>query len=495
MNLMLVFYIMIGCVIGLIMGALPGLTVTMTVVLVVSLTFGWDMVSALAFIIGAFTGGVMGGSISAIALNIPGTAAAVSTVFDGYPLKLKGEADNALGVALFVSLIGGIFGIIVLGIVGPLLGGIALKFGSQEYFLITLWGITLVAVLSKGNIVKGLITAFLGVFIGMIGMDPITGLMRFTFGTKLLSGGIHYVAAMIGLFGLKEVLVQLKSTNTFDIGDTQYKIKDLFPKKNIIKKIMPCLTWSAPIGWIIGLLPGTGGDIGSLVAYGTTKNLIKNPSRPFGEGAYEGVAAPEIANDAAVGGAITTMLTLGIPGDSVTAVILGSFYMHGLLPGPTFMMREKQYFYIILVFLIIGTLFAYVFGIFGSNIMLKMLKLPKWYLIPFISILCIIGSYALQNSIYDVLFMIFFGFLGYIFEKLNYPVGPMVLGIILGPMIETNFRQALIKTGSMDKLLISFVTRPISLIILILLIGSFVFQYKALFSNGKSNSKGSEVNA
>lgn len=480
MDISLVLYILIGSAIGLVMGALPGLTVTMTIVLVVSLTFGWSMIPALAFIIGAFAGGVMGGSISAIALNIPGTAAAVSTVFDGYPLKQKGEANNALGVALFVSFLGGIFGIILLGIFGPLLGGIALKFGSQEYFLITLWGITLVAILSKDNMVKGLIAAFLGIFVGMIGMDPITGLMRFTLDSSLLSGGVNYIAAMIGLFGMKEVFVQLKGENSFDAGSTRFKIRDLFPNRSIIKKVLPCMTWSAPIGWIIGLLPGTGGDIGSLVAYGTTKNLVKNPSRPFGEGAYEGVAAPEVANDSAVGGALTTMLTLGIPGDSITAVILGSFYMHGLLPGPTFMMREIQYFYYILIFLGIGIVFSYILGILGSNLMLKTLRFPKWYLIPAITILCIIGSYALQNNISDVLFMLMFGVIGYVFERANYPVSPIVLGIILGPMIETNFRQALINTGSIPSLATSLVTRPISLIILVLLIGSFIFQKRTM---------------
>lgn len=495
-NLVLVAYILVGVIIGLIMGALPGLTVTMTAVLVVSLTFGWDMVSALAFIMGAFTGGVMGGSISAIALNIPGTAAAVATVFDGYPLKMKGEADNALAISMFVSLLGGLFGILVLVIVGPLLGGIALKFGSQEYFLITVWGITLVAVLSKGNFYKGLIGACIGLFTGMIGMDPITGLMRFTFDTKILSGGVNYIVAMIGLFGMKEVFVQLKDTNSFDVGNTRYRIRDLFPKPKIMKKVITPLLWSGPIGWIIGLLPGTGGDIGSLVSYGFTKQLVKKPSRPFGEGAYEGVAAPEVANDAAIGGAITTMLTLGIPGDSVTAVILGSFYMHGLLPGPTFMAREIKYFYLIVIFLIIGTIFSYIFGIFGSNIMLKMLKLPKWYLVPFISILCIIGSYALQNNINDVVFMLVFGLIGYVFERSGYPVGPIVLGIILGPMIETNFRQALINTGGIEKLFLSFVTRPISIILIVLVIGSFVFQSVTLkkFEENQQENRG-DVNA
>lgn len=487
-ELIYILYIFVGCIIGLIMGALPGLTVTMTIVLVVSLTFGWEMVPALAFIIGAFAGGVMGGSISAIALNIPGTAAAVSTVFDGYPMKLKGEANNALGISLFVSLLGGLFGLIILAFVGPLLGKIALKFGPQEYFLITLWGITLVAVLSQGKITKGLIAAFLGIFVGMIGMDPITGLMRFTFGSKVLSGGVNYIAAMIGLFGMKEVLTQLKKSNTFKI-DENYKIKDLFPKKEIIKRVTPTMCWSAVIGWIIGLLPGTGGDIGSLVAYGATKSLVKHPNRPFGEGAYEGVAAPETANDAAIGGALTTMLTLGIPGDSITAVIIGAFYMHGLLPGPTFMITERKYFYYILIFLAIGILFAYASGLLGANIMLKVLKFPKWALVPTITLLCIIGSFALQNSINDVIIMTFFGVIGYLFEKCDYPVSPIVLGIILGPMIETNFRQALISSGSVGTLLTSFVTRPLALVILVLVIASFVLQSFTMKTDNKAEAK------
>lgn len=474
-ELIYILYIFVGALIGLIMGALPGLTVTMTIVLVVSLTFGWEMIPALAFIIGAFAGGVIGGSISAIALNIPGTAAAVSTVFDGYPLKLKGEANNALGISLFVSLIGGLFGLIILTFVGPLLGKIALKFGPQEYFLITMWGITLVAVLSQGRMTKGLVAAFLGVFVGMIGMDPITGLMRFTFGTRVLSGGVNYIAAMIGLFGMKEVFVQLKKSKTLNIDET-YSIKDLFPKFKIIKTLIPTMTWSAVIGWIIGLLPGTGGDIGSLVAYGATKSIIKNPSRPFGQGAYEGIAAPETANDAAIGGALTTMLTLGIPGDSVTAVIIGAFYMHGLLPGPTFMLTNKHYFYYIIIFLAIGTVMSYFIGIFGSNLMLKLLKFPKWAIVPVISLLCIIGSYALNNNMNDVIIMVFFGFVGYLLERSNYPVSPIVLGIILGPMIETNFRQALISSKGFVPLMTSFVTRPLALTILVLIIGSFILQ-------------------
>jgi putative tricarboxylic transport membrane protein len=211
MDILSIIYVLIGSVIGLVMGAMPGLTVTMTAVLIVSLTFGWPMMQALALILGAFCGAVTGGALSAITLNIPGTAAAVATVFDGYPLNKRGEATNAIGLSLFVSFIGGIFGILFLWILGPIIGSFALRFGSQEYFLMTLWGLTLVAVLSKGNFIKGMISACLGLFVGMIGMDPITGLMRFTLDTPLLSGGINFVIAMIGLFGMKEVFVQLGS--------------------------------------------------------------------------------------------------------------------------------------------------------------------------------------------------------------------------------------------------------------------------------------------
>lgn len=485
MDLILVVYVVIGVIIGLVMGALPGLTVTMTMVLVVSLTYGMEMVSSLAFIIGAFSGGVVGGCISAIALNIPGTAAAIATVFDGYPMKQKGEADIALGIALFVSLLGAWFGILFLGLIGPPLADLALNFGSQEYFLLTVWGLTLVAILSKGRLTKGIISACFGLFVGMIGMDPITGLMRYTFNQPILGGGINYVVTMVGLFGMKEVFVTLGDRGSFQAADISYHLKDLLPKWKIIKRVLPCLTWSSVIGAIIGLLPGTGGDIGALVSYGVTKQLVKNPSRPFGEGAWEGVAAPEVANDAAMGGALTTMLVLGIPGDAVTAVILGSFYMHGLIPGPTFLLNGMEYFYLILIFLVIGTLAAYLLGMVGSNVMLRMLRFPRWYLIAFISILCVVGSYALQNNVNDILFMILFGIIGYVFEKAGYPVGPVVLGILLGPMIETNFRQALLNTGGLQPLIVSFFTRPISLVVVILVLGSFVLQ-SSVMSKGKS---------
>jgi len=307
-------------------------------------------------------------------------------------------------------------------------------------------------------------------------MDPVTGLIRFTLGISILSGGIHYVIAMIGLFGMKEVFVQLNSTIGFKCDIEGYKISNLLPNFKLLRRLN--LKWliSAPIGAIVGLLPGTGGDVGALVAYGFIKNVIKKPSRPFGKGAYEGV--PETANKAAVGGALTTMLTLGIPGDSVTAVILGAFYIHGLLPGPTFMLTEKSYFYLIAIFITTGMFFDYFIGIIGSNAMIKMLNLPKWYLIGFISVLCIVGSYALQNKLTDIMFMVIFGLMGYILEKSNYPVSPIILGIILGPMVEINFRQALIITGSFQSLFISFFTRPICLILIILVAVSFLLQGK-----------------
>lgn len=487
MTIITVLYTIVGAAIGLIMGSLPGLTVSMTAVLVVSLTYGWNMIDALAFIVGAFCGGVTGGAIAAIALNIPGTSAAVATVFDGHPLKDRGEADNALGTALVSSFIGGLIGMVIMLLIGPILGRFALRFGSQEYFLITLWGLTLVSVLSKGNPVKGLCAAFFGLFVGMIGMDPVTGLMRFTFGTKFLSGGVNFIAAMIGLFGMKEVFKQLNSKMSFNLAGTVYNIKGLLPKRHILKKVWHTFIWGGPLGTLIGLLPGTGGDVGCIVAYGVAKQVVKNPSRPFGEGAYEGVAAPEVANNAAIGGALTTMLTLGIPGDSVTAIILGSFYLHGLLPGPTFMLTEKHYFYLIVGFLVVGTIMAYIFGLLGSNLILKAINLPKWFLIPFITLLCVVGSYALSNNLNDVVMMLIFGVIGYVFEKASFPTGPVVLAIILGPMVERSLRQALINTGGVLPFVTSLFTRPISLVVLILVVISYVMQKRVMSAANKES--------
>jgi putative tricarboxylic transport membrane protein len=485
MNFIMVLYILVGVMIGLVMGALPGLTVTMTMVLVVSLTYGWPMNIALAFIVGAFVGGVMGGSIASITLNIPGTAAAVATGFDGYPLNKRGEADKALSTALIVSLIGGLFGILFLAVIGRLLGTFALKFGSQEYFLLAVWGISLVAVLSKGNMVKGLISAGFGLLICMVGMDPITGIMRYTFGVTQLTGGFNFVAVMIGLFGMKEVFMQLCNKQAFKSSTARYKIRSLLPDRTVLKKCWTCLLWSAPIGAIIGLLPGAGGDIGALVSYGVTKQAVKKPSRPFGEGAYEGVAAPEIANDAAVGGALTTLFTLGIPGDAPTAVILSAFYLHGLTPGPTFMAMNREYFSLILIFLLVAIFAAYFVGLLGSNAMLRMLRLPRWCILAFIAILCVMGAYSLQNNIYDVLFMIIFGLIGYVMESAGFPIAPCVLATILGSMVENNIRQVLILTGGVGQALLSFVTRPISIVILLLFVGSFALRSLSGFSKKK----------
>ena len=346
----------------------------------------------------------------------------------------------------------------------------------RRNILITLWGLTLVSVLSKGAFFKGMIAACIGLFIGMIGMDPITGLMRFTFDNPLLGSGVNFVVAMIGLFGMKEVFVQLGSKSGFHAEVAKYNLRALLPKWSNIKKVAKVMLWSGPIGFIIGLLPGTGGDIGALTAYGVTKQVLKNPSRPLGTGAVEGIGASETANNAAIGGAVATMLTLGIPGDSVTAVIMGSFYLHGLLPGPTFQINHPQYFYPIVGFIIIGQIAACVLGTLGANLMIRMLRFPRWFLIPFIAILCVIGTYSLQNNISDVLFMVVFGLIGYLFERANYPVAPIILAIILGPIMETSLRQGLINTGSVQAFAFSLVSRPISLVCFVLIVLSFVLQ-------------------
>ncbi|MGE5485877.1 MAG: tripartite tricarboxylate transporter permease [Ignavibacteriales bacterium] len=455
-----------GAILGLVMGALPGLTVTMATVLIVSLTFGWPMTRALAVIMGAYSGAVTGGLVSAITLNIPGTAAAVATVFDGYPMARRGEAGRAIGLGMTQSLIGGILGGTALAIGAPLISSVALKLGAAEYCLLGVWGLTVVSSLGTGSIVKGLISAVLGLLIAAVGLDPITGEARLSFGMTYLKGGIGYIPALIGLFGMKEVL------NNISAGNVQAtRIRQncglIFPSLAELVRLFPLTIKSALLGVFIGALPGTGGDIAALLAYGNAKRSVKNPSRPFGTGAMEGLAAPEAANNAAVGGALIPLLTLAIPGDSVTAVMLGAFLLHGLQPGPLMMSQQPEMFYMVAAFYFIAQLCMFVLGVLGSPVLIRLLSIKGDVLMPAVTVLCVVGAYAIQSSISDVWVMMLFGLIGFGLDRIKVPVGPMVLGIILGPLVDTEFRKAYLL--SKGQVLLSFVSRPGSIILLLMI--------------------------
>lgn len=458
----------LGTLAGVYVGAIPGLSVTMAVSILISFTFKWDVNDALALIAGVYLGGVYGGSRTAILLNIPGAPSAIATALDGYPLAQRGEAGQAIGVTTVMSVIGGFVGIAALALGAPLISSFALMFDSRDYLLLAIIGMLLVGSLSAGSLAKGIFAGALGVLVGMIGLDPMTAQGRFTFGTLALMNGISYVAAMIGLFGVAEALVQI---HHLDKTAIKQKATSFLPDWAVVRRYLPLSLRSSAIGVVIGALPGTGGDIAALMAYDQARRSVKKPSRPFGTGAYEGLVAPESANNAAVGGAYIPMLTLGIPGDAVTAIIIGSLYIHGLKPGPLLMTDTPHLFWFTVGCLTLANVFLLVFGLTGIRVFSKIVELPKGILIPLILVLSAVGTYAIQNNPVDVYMMLGFGVLGYFMRMYGYPVGPVVLGIILGPLMDSSFRRAMISERNMvPEFLLGFVTHPISLVLTVFLL-------------------------
>lgn len=460
-DLSLLAMVAVGTLAGIYVGAIPGLSVTMAASILISFTFKWPVEDALALIAGIFLGGVYGGSRSAILLNIPGAPSAVATALDGYPLAQRGEAGSAIGVTTVMSVVGGFVGILALAVAAPAISSFALMFAPRDYLLLAVIGILLVGSLSGKSLAKGIFAGALGVTIGMVGMDPMTAQGRFTFGSLNLMGGIPYVAAMIGFFGVAEALYQLR---TIDVAPVRQKVASIIPDWRLIWKYLPLSLRTSVIGVVIGALPGTGGDIASLMAYDHAKRSVKAPSRPFGEGAYEGLVAPESANNAAVGGAYIPMLTLGIPGDAVTAVIIGALYIHGLKPGPLLMVETPHLFWFTVGSLTLANIFLLVFGLTGIRVFSRIVECPKGILIPLILVLSAVGTYAIQNNPVDIYWMLGFGILGYFMKVYGFVVAPVILGVILGPLMDVSYRRAMISArGDVATFFTEFLTSPLSL--------------------------------
>ncbi len=473
---LLLVFVAIGTFAGIYIGAIPGLSATMAVSLLVSFTYGWETNSAIALMIGIYIGVVYGGSRSAILLNIPGAPAAVATALDGYPMAQKGEAGRAMGIATTQSFIGTLVGVVVLAVGAPAVSSLALKFSSVDYLLLGIMGMMMVGSLNCKSIFRGLIAAAIGVLLGTVGMDTMTAVPRFTFGITYLNAGIDYVVAMIGLFGVSEALIQITSK---DVQAVKQKVDKIIPSFDTIKKYVPLTIRSSIVGVVVGALPGAGGDIAALLTYDQAKRTVKNPEVPFGEGAIEGLVAPESANNAAIGGAFIPMLTLGIPGDAVTAVMLGALTIHGLKPGPNMMSSTPDLFYLIVACLFIGAIFLVIFGLTGVKIFTKIVEIPRGILLPLIIILSVVGSYAINKSLYDIFWMMGFGVLGYFLKRFDYPVAPCVLGIILTSLLEENYRRGIILHGNVFGLIGSIFTSPISLVLLIVIVVMFATQTNA----------------
>lgn len=384
---------------------------------------------------------------------------------DGYPLAQKGEAGVAIGLSTVMSVIGGFLGILVLALAAPVVSEFALTFQPRDYMLLAVLGILLVGSLSGESLAKGCLAGALGMLIGVVGLDPLTAEERFTFGIVELWSGISFIAVMIGLFGVSEALVQLHHLGK-DV--VKQSIGKIVPSWASIRKYLPLSLQTSAIGVIIGALPGTGGDIAALLAYDHAKRVTKNPEVPFGEGAKEGLVGPETANNAAVGGAFIPMLTLGIPGDAVTAIMIGALFIHGLNPGPMLMIERPEMFWFMVGNLTLANIFLLIFGLTGIRLFTRIVECPRGVLIPLILLLSVVGAYAVNNSVIDVYWMLGFGVLGYFMKVYGYQVGPVILGVILSRLIDENWRRAIIsEQESLSNFFINMVKSPLSLVLLL----------------------------
>ena len=460
-----ILYVLIGSVAGLFVGAIPGLSVSMATALLVSITYTWQTSDALATIMGVYVVGVFSGAISAILINIPGAPSSVVTTLDGYPMARRGEAWKALKYATVYSFVGSVFGLVVMAALAKPITNLALKFQPMDYFLLAFFGLCTVGGLTSKSFSKGLFSALIGIFFSLIGMDSVMGTPRLTFGIQNLKAGIPTVPALVGLFGFAEVL------STVYHGIQDGSVMDIqqenVPMRTILKEF-PRSLYYCLIGTLVGALPGAGGPVASFLAYGQAKKITKHPSRPFGDGAYEGLVASESANNACIGGAMIPMLTLAVPGDAVTAIILSVFYIHGLQPGPTFLKMGAGHFYEILAGGLIGCVFLLVLGLLVAPRISKVINIPKRIMMPIVAVLCVIGAYACNRRIFDVGLMIFFGVLGFVLRRRQFSTAPVTLGLVLGGMMDSNFRRAVSLASTSETPLKTMFWRPITMVLLVL---------------------------
>lgn len=449
--------------IGIIVGALPGLSAAMGVALLIPITFGMPADTALIALAGVYCGAIYGGSISAILLHTPGTSSAAATAIDGYQLTLKGKAGKALAAATIASFIGGILSTIALYTLSPLLANLALKFGPTEYFWLSIFGLTIIAGVSSKSMLKGLISGALGLVISTIGMDPMLGIPRFSFGSTSLLEGLPFTATLIGLFSMSQVLI-LAEKEIKEMDKAKGLTDKVYLTWEEIKRILPTSLWSTVIGTVVGILPGAGGTIASFIGYNEAKRFSKNKEE-FGKGSIEGVAGAEAANNAVTGGSLIPTLTLGIPGNSVTAILLGGLVIQGLRPGPDLFTVHGKITYTFFAGFAIVNIFMLILGLFGVGFFAKISTVKDSILIPIIFVLSVVGSYAINNRMSDVWVMFIFGIIGYFVKKFDLNAAAIVLALILGPIGETGLRRTLIMN---DGNIMSLFNSTISWVLIIL---------------------------
>lgn len=477
--------ILMGVVVGIIFGAVPGLSSTMALILFLPMSFGLEPMRGISLLVGLYLGGMSGGLISAILLKIPGTPSSIATVFDGGPMAEQGKAGKALGTGILTSFVGGLISILALIFVSPYLAKVTLAFTSAEYFAVALFALTIISSLSGKSLVNGILSGFLGIALSLVGIAPIDGAIRFTFGSSKLYGGFNQVVILIGVYAVTDIIrAGFERKSIMETGEKKaFKMDSLYG----IKLGDYCKRWfnvlrSSLIGLGIGILPGIGGSTASLLAYTAAKGSSKHPET-FGKGEIDGLIASESSNNAVIGGSLIPLITMGIPGNVATAVFLGGLTIHGISPGPLVFTKSGEFIYGIFIALIIANIFMLIAERAGLRIFVKLLDIPKYYLLPIVLMCCVIGAYCSKFTTFDVYCVFVFGLIGVLFKYLKIPATPLIIGFILGNMTETNFRQALMQTGGSWSI---FVTRPISAVFLALALASVAWTIIKQFRNRKT---------
>lgn len=457
-------FINLGIFIGIIFGAVPGLTGNLGMILFLPVTFSMDPIAGISMLLGIYGGGAYGGSVSAILLGTPGSNAAVATVFDGYPLALKGKAKKALEMSLIASTIGGMISSVVLLVAAPLVAKVTVAFGPPEYFALAVFGLSIIAGVSGGNLVKGVISGCLGIVVAIVGLDAMSGAFRFTFGSMNLITGFNMLAVLLGIFAIPTILNKVLKREFYPTKEQSVSVGKEGLTRGELKESMPTILSSSLIGTGIGALPGAGAEVASFISYNNVKNGSKNPDA-YGKGELRGVAAPESANNAVVAASMIPLITLGIPGSVNAAALIGALTMHDLIPGPTLFRNQAALMYSIIFALFFINIFMLVQGKILSKIFVKVIKVPNIVLIPLLVLFCVAGAFATTTSIFSVFVLLAFGLLGYILIKFEYPIAPLVLGMVLGPIMETNLRRSMTIS---DNGFMIFLTRPFCVVFLLL---------------------------
>ena len=479
-----IIMIFIGTTVGIVFGALPGLTTVAGLSMFLPITYAMSSGTGLSMLTAIYIGGMSGGLISAILLNIPGTPSSIATCFDGSPMAKNGQAGRALGLAVFASLIGTAISLLVMVVLSPTLANLTIKFGPWEYFSVTVFALTLISSLTGKSIVKGLLSALFGMMFATVGLSPIDSAKRFTFGSLQLTSGFNLLAVLVGLYAISEVLSTAGSEQQ-KAQVREYKMRGLGFTLKDIKGQGINFVRSSLIGLGIGILPGIGGSTSNIIAYSVAKTSSKHPEK-FGTGIPEGIIASEASNNASIGGAMIPLLTLGIPGDGATAILLGGFMLHGMQPGPLLFQSNGATVYQIFASMILSMIVMALVMYLGMRVIVKILKVPANILLPLIVVLCAIGAYALNNRVFDMWGLILFGVIGLAMSKAGIPAPPFILGFILESAFETNLRRGLeYSNGNF----LEVFTRPISATFLVLAIVSLAATLYKQYKPKKATSE------